>query len=87
MKKRTTARQSRREGRTSTSRSTSWIVDPKLSKSRHTNDLADFEKRKGVLVRVPVSTWRRLSHVATDHDKSLQALLEEGIEYVLMTYE
>jgi hypothetical protein len=67
------------------SRSRELDVDP--SRSPPLQDaVKDASEIKGILVRAPIATWRRLKHICADHDKSLQNLLLEGIEHIIETY-
>lgn len=68
--------------------SKSWsLTEDAASPSPPASDaVKDAAEIKGILVRTPIATWRRLKHISADHNKSLQDLLLEAIENVIKVY-
>ena len=55
------------------------------SRARRQSQSQDESKdeTRGVLIQVPIETWRELRHLAVDEDRSLQALGIEALEALL----
>ena len=55
------------------------------SRSRARRQSQDESKgeTRGVLIQVPIDTWRELRHLTVDEDRSLQALGLEALEALL----
>jgi hypothetical protein len=68
------------------SKTWSLNADDALPSPQASDAVKDAAATKGILVRTPIATWRRLKHISADHNKSLQDLLLEAIENVIKAY-
>jgi len=68
------------------SKTWSLNADDALPPPPTSDAVKDAAEIKGILVRTPIATWRRLKHISADHNKSLQGLLLEAIENVIKAY-
>ena len=53
------------------------------SRARRQSQDESKDETRGVLIQVPIETWRELRHLAVDEDRSLQALGLEALEALL----
>ena len=63
--------------------SKSWALAESSPAASARDAVTEAVATKGILVRTPVATWRRLKHISADQDKSLQALLHEAIDHII----
>ena len=82
----TRKRSSKASPRRRSSKTWSLNADDALPPPPTSDAVKDAAEIKGILVRTPIATWRRLKHISADHNKSLQGLLLEAIENVIKAY-